>query len=170
MNPVRLFLLILRSSLLSTGGFGNVPALHTDLVGGGVTSDATFAESLAIGQISPGPNGLWVVSLGFLVSGWAGALAATLAVVLPPLLVLLVERLYNRVQDHPAVEGFIRGLSLAVVGVFLVVMGRLLAGFRHDSLALTVAAVACGLGLSKRVPVLFVVLGSAIVGIVASKM
>ncbi len=142
-----------------------MPALHTDLVGGGVTTDATFAESLAVGQLSPGPNGLWVVSLGYLVSGWAGALGATMAVVIPPLSVLVVERIYNRVQDHPAVEGLIRGLSLAVVGVFLVVMGRLIGTFQKDSIALAVTVVACGLGLSKRVPVLFVLLGAAGLGI-----
>jgi chromate transporter len=163
-----MFLLVLRSSLLSTGGFGNVPALHTDLVGGGVTTEATFAQALAVGQISPGPNGLWVVSLGYLVSGWWGALAATIAVLLPPLLVLVVERVYYRAQDHPAVEGLIRGLSLAVVGVFLVVMGRLVGTFRHDNLALAAAVLACGLGLSKKVPVLWVILGAAGFGIVVS--
>ena len=147
MNPITLFLLVLRSSLLSTGGFGNVPALHTDLVGGGVTTEATFAEAMAVGQISPGPNGLWSVSLGYLISGWWGALSATVAVLLPPLLVLVIERLYSRVSDHPAVEGLMRGLSLAVVGIFLVVMGRMVATFQHDNLALSATAVALGLGL-----------------------
>ena len=157
MNPISLFLLVLRSSLLSTGGFGNVPALHTDLVGGGVASEATFAEALAVGQISPGPNGLWVVSLGYLVSGWWGALSATLAVTLPPLLVLVIEKLYRRVSDHPAVEGLMRGLSLAVVGIFLVVMARLIGTFQTDEGAMVATAVALAFGLSRRVPVIWII-------------
>lgn len=168
MNPFALFWLVLRASLLSTGGFGNVPALHTDLVGGQVTTEATFAESMAVGQVSPGPNGLWVVSLGYLLAGWWGALSATVAVMLPPLSVLILERLYSRVQDHPAVEGLMRGLSLAVVGVFLVVMGRLMSTFSSDSVALGMTLLALALGLSRRVPVLWVILGAAVFGVLVS--
>jgi len=63
------------------------------------------------------------------------------------------------------VEGLMRGLSLAVVGVFLVVMGRLTATFQHDNVALFATVVACALGLSRRVPVLWVILGAAGFGI-----
>jgi len=56
----------------STGGFSNLPSLHQDLLANGWASEADFAESIAIGQISPGPNGLWVICLGYLTYGWLG--------------------------------------------------------------------------------------------------
>ena len=65
------FLLVLKASLLSTGGLGNVPGLHDDLVATrGWVTERQFAESIAVGQTSPGPNGVWVISLGYMIGGW----------------------------------------------------------------------------------------------------
>jgi len=60
-----------------------------------------------------------VIRLGYLTGGWRGSLLAMVAVTLPPLLILSIERLYRRIQHHPAVEGFVLGLGLAVVGALL---------------------------------------------------
>lgn len=128
MNGGVFFWLLLKGSLLSTGGFGNLPLLHQELLDRGWATERDFAESLTLGQVTPGPNGLWVISLGYLVSGWQGALLALLAITLPPLLVLVLHRLYRKIEGHPAVEGFIRGLSLAVIGTFFVTLSHLIAG------------------------------------------
>jgi len=100
---------------------------------------------------------LWVVSLGYLTGGVRGSLLALVAVLLPPLLILAVERLYRRVQDHPAVEGFVQGLGLAVVGVFAVALHGILqsAGISTRSVLILLAAV--GLALTRRVPVVGIV-------------
>src|SRR5262249_15915056 len=71
-----LFLLMLKAALFSTSGIGNLPILHQDLLSRGWATDRNFTESLAIGQISPGPSGLWVISLGYLLDGLRGALFA----------------------------------------------------------------------------------------------
>lgn len=168
MNTLTLFLLVLRAALLSTGGFGNAPALHADLVEArGWASDEQFGAAFAVGQVSPGPNGLWVISLGYLVNGWPGALAALVAITLPPLLVVGVERAYRHVQSHPATEGFVRGLGLAVTGAFLVVLGRLLLGDAGTIAPIRpiIAIAACLLGLAGRVPVVIILLLAALAGI-----
>jgi chromate transporter len=159
------FWLVLKASLLSTSGMGNVPALHHDLVVRGWATDRAFAESLAIGQTAPGPSGLWVISLGYLTFGTAGALLALVAIVIPPLLVLLIEQLYARMQKHPLVEGFVRGLSLGVVGVFFVVLVDLLRGDGVDLASLAIAACAAALGFVRRVPVIAIVAAAAAVGV-----
>src|SRR6185436_8378534 len=82
------FWLMFKASLFSTSGSGNLPILHQDLLARGWATDRNFAESLAIGQISPGPSGLWVISLGYLLDGLRGALLTLVAITLPPLLVL----------------------------------------------------------------------------------
>jgi len=150
------FWLLLKACLFSTGGFGNVPSLHSDLLVRGWATEREFGEALAVGQISPGPNGLWVISLGYLMAGVSGAVLALIAIVIPPLLILVVNRFYRRVQHHPAVEGFMRGLSLAVVGIFVIVMLRLLhsVGLEVKSVVITVTTI--GLGITGRVPVIVI--------------
>lgn len=166
MDPLQLFWLVLKSSLLSTSGLGNLPQLYDDLTSSGYATDAQFAEALALGQITPGPSGLWVISLGYLVAGWPGAGLAALAIVIPPLAVLVLERIYRRVGHHPAMQGFVRGLSLAVVGVFLVVLVGILRANGADPVALLIVAGAAALGLVRRVPVLLTLALAAVVGVV----
>jgi chromate transporter len=166
MNPLVFFGLLLKASLFSTGGMGNLPSLHDDLIGRGWATERQFAQSLAVGQVSPGPTGLWVISLGYFVDGLRGALLALVAISLPPLLVLAVDRLYRRVQDHPAIEGFVRGLSLAVIGIFAVVLARLLLGAGLDGRSLLIAAASLVLGATQRLPVIVVLALAGLIGVV----
>ena len=160
MNLGVYFGLLLKACLFSTGGLGSFPSVHNDLTARGWATEEQFGEALAVGQVSPGPNGLWVVSLGYLTAGLPGAGLALIAILLPPFLVLAVDRLYRSVQHHPAVEGFVRGLGLAVVGSFVVVLTHLLrgVGLNERNVAITLASFA--LGATRRVPVI-VILGLA---------
>ena len=152
-EPLTYFWLLLKASLFSTGGTGNLPSLHADLLARGWAREQQFAESLAIGQISPGPSGLWVICLGYLTYGLPGALMATLAICLPPLVVLAIERLHRRVGDHPAMQGFVRGLGLAVAGNFLVVMIMLLNTSGIDIRSLLIIVGSIGLAMTRRIPI-----------------
>jgi chromate transporter len=168
-HPLALFWIMLKAALLSTTGTGNLPIVHQDLLSRGWATDRQFAESLAIGQISPGPTGLWVISLGYFVGGLRGAALTTVAVALPPTLVLvLVHGLYRRFGHHPATQGFVRGLALAVAGVFVIVLAGIMntAGWSVSNLMITLGAIV--LGATRRVPVLVVLLLAAIVGIARS--
>lgn len=160
-----LFWLFLKASLLSTGGTGNLPILHDDLLARGLATEQQFAEALAVGQISPGPSGLWVVSLGYLAFGGWGAALATAAIIIPPLAVLLVDRLHRRAGGHPAVRGLVRGLNLAVVGVSFVVMLDLWRAIGVDLGSAIVLAGSVALALTGRVPVPLLVALAALAGV-----
>lgn len=164
MSSIVFFYLMLRASLLSASGFGNVPILHDDMVTRGWATDRQFAESLAIGQLSPGPNGLWVVSFAYLVDGITGALLATLAITLPPFVVLLVERAYRRIKEHPAVEGFLSGMSAATVGVFAVVMAQVLSSANPGLMSYGILLAAFTLGMVKKIPLVAIILGAGLIG------
>lgn len=159
-NPLLYFLLFLKASLFSTGGFSNLPSLHQDLLANGWANEAEFGQSIAIGQISPGPNGLWVISLGYLTYGYLGALFALIAITLPALLVLLVSAGYARIERHAWVQGGMLGVSLAVVGLLLTVVWTILHQPGVDWKGLLIAAGAFGLALSRKVNIL-VILGLA---------
>ena len=164
-DPLQYLWLLLKASLFTTGGSGNMPILYDELIPRGWATDRQFAEALAIGQISPGPTGLWVISFGYLTDGVRGALLALIAITLPPLLVLALDAVYRRSGDHPAVAGFVRGLGLAVVGIFLTVLVRLLISTGIDAGSLLIVAASLALGLVPRVPIVLVLGGAALLGI-----
>ncbi len=166
MNHVLYFWLFLKASLFSTGGFGNLPSLQHDLLAHHWATEQDFAEALMVGQISPGPNGLWVVSLGYLTDGARGALSAVLAVTLPPLLVLAVERGYRVVRNHPAMDGFMRGLGLAIAGIFAVILLRLLHHSGIGVRSVVIALSALALGATKRLPLSLIILMGAVTGVI----
>jgi chromate transporter len=169
MNPFSLFLYVLRSALLSSGGLGNVSSLHNSFIPTGYATDSQFVQAITVGQLAPGPNGLWVVSLGYLMLGPWGAVAAFIGILIPPFLVIGVEKLYRRVKHHPAVEGFVRGLNLAVAGVFVPVLIKLLQGSGIDDLKICLVALAFGLGWVRRIPVGAVIGTCGLIGILAGR-
>jgi chromate transporter len=165
-HSLELFWIMFRAALLSTTGTGNLPIVHQDLLARGWATDRQFAESLAIGQISPGPTGLWVISLGYLVGGLRGAILTMIAIAVPPVLVLLlVHGLYRRLGHHPATQGFVRGLGLAVVGIFIIVLMGIMntAGWSVSHIMITLGALV--LGATRRVPVFVVLVIAAGAGI-----
>ena len=159
-NPFLYFLLFLKASLFSTGGFSNLPSLHQDLLSNGWANEADFGQSIAIGQISPGPNGLWVISLGYLTYGLTGALFALIAITLPALLVLFISAGYSRIEHQTWVQGAMRGVSLAVVGLLLYVVWTIMHQPGVDWKGYLIAAGAFGLALSRKVNIL-IILGLA---------
>jgi chromate transporter len=165
MDFVEYFWLFLKASLFSTSGLGNLPSLHADLIPRGWAEERHFAEALTVGQVSPGPSGLWSISLGYLTAGLPGALLATLALCIPPFAIVLIDKLHRRIGEHPAVQGFIRGLGLTVNGIFLVVMIDLLTTNGFNPLNLLFAAGAAALALTRRVPVLVILIVAGIGGV-----
>lgn len=163
-NPLLYFLFFFKASLFSTGGFSNLPSLHQDLLSAGWAGDADFGESIAIGQISPGPNGLWVISLGYLTDGYVGAALALLAITLPALLVLGVAALYARIERQRWVEGLMRGVSLAVVGILLTICWTIMQQPGAAWSGWLIAAVACGLALSRRVNLVLILALAGVAG------
>ncbi len=163
-NPLLYLLLFIKASLFSSGGFSNLPGLHQDLLARGWAVEADFGQSLAIGQISPGPNGLWVICLGYLTYGFAGAALALLAITIPPFLVLAIAALYKRIATLKWVSALMRGVSLAVVGILLSVSWTILSRSSLDWRGVVLASAACGLALTKRVNILVILALAAAAG------
>ncbi len=163
-NPLVFFLLFLKASLFSTGGFSNLPSLHQDLLGNGWAKEIYFGQSIAIGQISPGPNGLWVICLGYLTYGYLGATLALIAITLPALLVLAVSAGYDRIEHQAWVQGLMRGISLAVVGILLSVVWSIIQQPGVDWRGWLIAVSAAGLGLTRKVHLLLILGMAAVAG------
>ncbi len=109
----------LKAGLLTFGGaYTAIPYVRTDTVGRGQMSDATFLDGIALAGVIPAPLVIFCTFAGFVVGGWAGALAMTAGVFLPAFAFSMIfyERLEGVVADvrlHRALAG----VAAAVVGI-----------------------------------------------------
>jgi chromate transporter len=77
-----------------------------------------FLDAVAVGMVSPGPVVITATFVGYLVGGYGGALAATAGIFLPSILFTVVGTpLLIRYGKNARVAGFVRGVTVAVVGV-----------------------------------------------------
>jgi chromate transporter len=159
-----LFVVILVASLFSFGGLGSLPVLESQLSSNGVSPDAVVLPSLAVGNISPGPTGLYLIAASYFIGGITGSLVACAAVVVPPFLVLAVQRAKQRLIHLPRFRAMLRSLALAVVALLAVTDWTLVKQAATGPLAISVM-VAGTLMLLVRVPPLIGVLAAIAVGI-----
>jgi chromate transporter len=164
MDWLTFFLIFLKASLLSTGGRGPFPYLYTDLISRGWAVESNFAEALTVGELSPGPSGLWVVSLGYLAGGLTGALLAAVAVAIPPLVVLLVARAHDRLKSYPATRGVLDGLVLAIVGSGVAVLANLFVSNGVSAITIAIAVIVAALTFTGRVPTWVMLAGAGVAG------
>jgi chromate transporter len=129
--------------------------------------DHLLLSSLAVGNISPGPNGLYLIAVGYFVDGYVGAAAATVAVLLPPLLVLLLDRLRAKLIHLRRFRSALRSLGLAVVALLATSSGSLAWTAAHTLLGAAMAVLGLGL-LMFRVPPLVGVVLAVGIGILVS--
>ena len=166
-DPLSYFVLFVKASLLSPNGLSNIASLHHDLIGKGWATEQDFNHSLAIGQLSPGPGGLWVVGLGYLTYGWLGALLALLAITLPPLLVLVVAGFYHRFGQRDWITPAMRGISMGVVGIQLSISWTILLYSGSNWRGWLIGGGASVLALNKRVNVLVILALAGLAGYLA---
>lgn len=117
-----LFLFFFRTGLLVFGsGLVIVPFLQSYVVDDyHWLTQQQFLDAVAVGMISPGPVVISATFVGFLVAGFPGAGAATVGIFLPSVLFTLIGTpILRRYRTNPQLQGFVRGISVAVVGVLV---------------------------------------------------
>ncbi len=109
-------------SLLSIGGGQSIVAdINTQVVNlHGWLTQAEFIDVFAISRAAPGPGSLLVTLIGWKVSGFYGAIVASLALFLPAsLLAYVAARAWNRHQGRVWHRAFERGLAPIATGLIL---------------------------------------------------
>lgn len=101
------------------GGDPTMALLQRDLIGRGWITRDDFALAYSLARITPGTNVLaFCAATGARVLGFAGALAAVLAVTLPSaILAVLLTRGFETWRDHPWPMAAIGGTVAAVSGM-----------------------------------------------------
>ena len=120
MNPFLLYVLLLKATLTSFSGLASLPMVRSDLVvQRKVLTDRELNAAVVAGRTSPGPNGLYLVSVGYYADGLPGATAGFLAVMTPAFLVLPLMRWAGARAGTPRVKSAIRAVLLASAGLLL---------------------------------------------------
>lgn len=167
----KLFLFFFKTGLLVFGsGLVIVPFLKTYVVDQyHWLGNREFLDSVAIGMISPGPVVISATFVGYLLNGLPGAVAASVGIFAPAVLfTVLATPLLLRYASNRRLQGFIRGITVAVVGVLVgttYLVGKTAVG---DALTVGLAVAALiVLILWKRVPEPMIVATGALVGLLA---
>ena len=153
------------------GGLATLPFLYSISDRYGWFTHAQIADMLAVSESTPGPIGVNMATYcGMTVAGVPGALVATLGLVLPSILIiLLVASLLTRFRENRFVESVLRVLRPVSVGmvaaaVWSVVKAGLFVGeWTVSWIALAVFGVVLVLALKFRKlhPIVLMILGAA---------
>ena len=125
MDRVDLSALALHFALLSLMAIGGMSSVLPDMQRYVVEvnhwlSAKQFADAYALAQAAPGPNMMFVTLVGWQLSGWVGAIVATLAIILPPIaLTMAVTRLNARNANAPLGRAIRGGLGPIAIGLTL---------------------------------------------------
>ena len=131
-GPLELFLAFAQ---LALSGFGGVlPWAHRTLVERkGWLTQREFVETLALGQLLPGPNiGNVAVMIGYRFAGHLGAAAAYAGLMGGPfLLMIAVGLLYRHYGTLPLVQQALSGMSAVAAGLILATGCKMVASVKR---------------------------------------
>lgn len=163
------------------GGYAMLPLIQTEVLNHGWLTTEQIINFVAVSESTPGPFAINMATyVGMETGGLLGAFCATLGVVLPSfIIILIIAKAYEKFKSSKTVKGLMCGLKPAVIGLIgsaAVSMGKTV--FFGDTLSLAVfsdiklyiSAIICivmtVLAFKKAHPILLICI-SAIVGIAA---
>lgn len=155
------------------GGYAMLPLIQSEVLSHGWLTAEEIVNFIAVSESTPGPFAVNIATyVGRVTAGIAGALCATLGVVLPSFLVILiVARFYERFRKSKLVEGAMSGLRPTVIGLIasaLLSLGKGVFAPTEDmgwlpvAVSGTIFLVMAVLAFRKRHPILIIALSAAI--------
>jgi chromate transporter len=164
-----IFLEGLKAGLLTFGGaFTVIPFLQESAVQGqGWLTDSQFVDGLAMSGVLPAPLIIFSTFVGYVAGGLAGGLAMTVGIFLPAFLFpIFLHRWLVAVAENPRIRPFLVGVAAAVVGLIAAVTVEIVDTSVVDvpTALLALAAFAALMRFHGKLTVLWVVLGSGVIG------
>lgn len=101
------------------GGYAMIPMIHDEVVNGGMIDNDLFLNMVAISESTPGPFSINIATfVGMEQAGVAGAACATIGVVLPSFLVIvLIAYVFKNINKKPVVRYALEGVRPVVVSL-----------------------------------------------------
>ena len=169
MNALLLYFLLLKATGTSFSGLTSLPVVRHDLVEHyHVLTDRQLNAAVAAGRTAPGPNGLYVVSVGYFVAGVPGACAGCLAAMTPAFIIIMLLRYLGRRAERPGVKSAIQSVTLAAAGLVINATIPLARDAITGPLAIAIALAGFLFLAFTRYATVWVILGAALAGLAGS--
>lgn len=169
MKLVVLYVLLLKATVTSFSGLSSLPVLREDLVvRHQLLTDRQLNIAVTAGRSGPGPNGLYVVSVGYLVAGMPGACVGWLAMVTPAFLVIPLVQFLGTRANRPRLKSAIRASTAASAGLLLAATLPLAREALSDGLLITIAAASFAVFSFTRIDSVWVIVTSALTGLLSA--
>ena len=178
-----LFLGFLRVGLFAFGGaYGAIPLIRDVVLSYGWLTDEMLTYMIAVSESTPGPIMVNLATyVGSSQAGLPGAALATLAVILPSfIIILLIMILMKTMLKNPYVQAVLRGLKPCVIGIVLatgiyMILNNCFAlksGFSPDVKPMLLTAVMGGAviisgRMKKKISPIMLIVLSALLGVIA---
>jgi chromate transporter len=155
-------------SLLFGSGMVLFAFIQRDVVSRyGWLTQQQLIDAIAVGQMTPGPVLSSATFIGYLVSGWPGALVATVAVFLPSFIIVsLMGPFIPRLRQSRIAQAFLKGVNAAVVALILTVSLVLFRSAIIDVWTVIILVAGLFILLRTKVDSFWLVLGGAAVGLI----
>ena len=157
------------------GGYAMLPLIQREVLTQGWIEESALIDFIAVSESTPGPFAINMATyVGSVTGGIFGAVCATLGVVLPSFIViLLVAKAYEKFKNSKIVSGCMSGLKPAVIGLIssaILSVGKTVFDIADVAkgliVPLVIFAVSLVLAFRKVHPIIIITL-SAIFGIVS---
>ena len=119
---LQLFLTFLKIGAVSFGGgYAMIPLIQDEVISNGWLNSEQILNFIAVSESTPGPIAINMATfIGSSQGGFLGAMCATLGVVLPSfVIILIIASVINGLLKFAGVKAFIDGLRPVVVGLIL---------------------------------------------------
>ncbi|WP_426434585.1 chromate transporter [Bradyrhizobium genosp. P] len=170
MNILLLYLLLLKGTLTAFAGLASLPVIQELLVNHHhVLTNEQLNEAVVITRSSPGPVGLYIVSVGYRATGLPGPVAGWLTMITPALLIIPLIHFVGRRMDHPRVRSVLQAVVIASAGLLLASAMPLGRDGLTSSVTWGIAVVCFVLLLTTKIDTLWMILGAAAVSFTISE-
>ncbi|MBR5273112.1 MAG: chromate transporter [Clostridia bacterium] len=133
-------------------------------------TEEDVVDCYAIGQCTPGVIAVNTSSfVGFKTKGVWGAIVATLGMITPSIIIItLIAALIGNFSDNPIVASALSGIRVAVCGMMIVTIYRLIRKNIVDIFSAVIAVATFLLMVLLDISAIYAVIGSAVIGIIIS--
>jgi chromate transporter len=163
---VLLYALLLKALATTFSGTATLPVVRQDfVVRHALLTDRDLNLAFTAGRSGPGPNGVYVVSVGYLVAGLPGACVGWLALITPAFVVIPVLRIVRAWIDHPRLLGAIRASTAASAGLVLAANVPMARDALTGGVLVAIALASFAVCSFTRIDSVWVILAAALTGL-----
>ena len=166
MNLLLLYLLLSKAVVTSFSGMASLPVVRNDfVVTHHILTDRQLNTAIVAGRTGPGPNGLYLVSVGYFAAGLPGAFAGLVALVTPAFLIIPLMSWIGQYANLPRIRSAIRAVILGSAGLLLAASIPLARDAATGPLAAAIILVSFVVLSFTRIETWWVMIGAAAVGL-----